>query len=1008
MAFFTRQRMSRIIRSQDLVGTMIDEGVKYGTRSLTSRFVKKRKVVRAPSDIDDNPTAESVQQNVQLQQSNDNSTSGLGFIGTVMRHRKMASKMANDNGGVENILRPLVADEEIDIEEIASTFKWLDKKLNQNVKELDNRIENLGNSIFREHDILTTNFNALKKRTDIVEKRIAVVEHEVKYLVLKDRMKSNASNDNRMGNNPYRHPDAKSKGLLEQLLPLLTGAGNLAMGAGGAAAWMARGAIMSPLGLAAGAFTAGMTMNSTAAGKDSFQNLTGDLRLHITDNGKAPKIQQKVGKDWIEVLDVDVSLGSQGTLNIDDIELEKKVGKAKVDALRKNGLIGSAINLKSKGGNPSAPPTMPNTISSKVDAEEYELSILRMIKLKSKKIEFEADEIVFKADKITGLNDGGRRKVLKEYDSSDVMREYDNKQTFTDWMLGRKSKGSGSAQEGEQSAEEKTYGQRIKEFFSRGGSSGSSETGSSTGGRDPNRPLTDDEVKAVIDSGEALKDIDPNVLKFIRSVGARETNFNENEAYSESYNQPGNNANVRKYGQKGADYGYFQTNEMDVDHAIKLGVPKEIARHLNGGGSGGKSTPEQQSYAMSEYLKRLNPQAYEELKKGNWSAGNQAFKGKWPSLPGGLSYRSSNDEAANDALAGRVKPGMVSGKDTNNQFMNKFLETDNGKAYADKYLNGLTPGTPEYKEALGRMRTEGGKDLDKAMIEHYRKLNPDSVAKPNTLSPSTGESNVIETQQRVAGIRKLPIKDELKEILDLAGEKAGVKFIVSSGGQHRHGPETGTKRHNVDVHGTIGAGDGKLQIEENGRKRFLNINNPDDREKIKIFNETFAKHAPSAGVGTNYMGTGKERGELFHFGGGNFKGDAPTAYAGPDWFKDSFRKGNKQFGTPEAKAEMEQFRQARAETLRRKEEFEKQKNQAVIDPNPVPPVDPERLEPKPPKEPTPEPRQTQSDGPIPTSAPGRPDKNPTSTNLSVSHNPEEEAPKPSSSGYGKNNIGLQV
>jgi len=113
----------------------------------------------------------------------------------------------------------------------------------------------------------------------------------------------------------------------------------------------------------------------------------------------------------------------------------------------------------------------------------------------------------------------------------------------------------------------------------------------------------------------SLDNINKAQLAFIRGLGMTETHFRNEEAYSERYNKPSNNANVRKYGQAGADYGYYQTNELDVKDAIRRGVPKEIARHLHGGGRGGKSTIEEQTLAMHEYLKKLYPKEYNRLEK---------------------------------------------------------------------------------------------------------------------------------------------------------------------------------------------------------------------------------------------------------------------------------------------------------------------------------------------------------------------------------------------------------
>ena len=130
----------------------------------------------------------------------------------------------------------------------------------------------------------------------------------------------------------------------------------------------------------------------------------------------------------------------------------------------------------------------------------------------------------------------------------------------------------------------------------------------------------------------SLADIDINQLAFIRGVGETETGFSKKEAYSEAYNQASNNANVRQYGSDGADYGYYQTNALDVRDAIRRGVDAKIAYHLNGGGQNGTSSIEQQTIAMHEYLKRKYPAPYEAVKSGKTSAFEamrRASQGQW-------------------------------------------------------------------------------------------------------------------------------------------------------------------------------------------------------------------------------------------------------------------------------------------------------------------------------------------------------------------------------------------
>lgn len=127
-------------------------------------------------------------------------------------------------------------------------------------------------------------------------------------------------------------------------------------------------------------------------------------------------------------------------------------------------------------------------------------------------------------------------------------------------------------------------------------------------------------------TGYSLTDINKYQLAFIRGIGRTETDFSLKEAYSEAYNKESNNANVRQYGQDGADYGYYQNNGLDVKEAIKKGIDPKIAVHLNGGGKGGKSTLEEQTIAMHEYLKMKYPKVYDALKTGSIESFDIAVK----------------------------------------------------------------------------------------------------------------------------------------------------------------------------------------------------------------------------------------------------------------------------------------------------------------------------------------------------------------------------------------------
>lgn len=165
------------------------------------------------------------------------------------------------------------------------------------------------------------------------------------------------------------------------------------------------------------------------------------------------------------------------------------------------------------------------------------------------------------------------------------------------------------------------------------------------------------------------QNVDENLARYTMSIAARETGFNAKEANSDFYNgvasvkgQSYYNSNVArgvnkeglsvqqaqaKYG----DYGYFQTNQTDVDHAVRLGVPRDIASAMNNGGGKGNYSPEQQARATALYIKAYRPDAAAAASRGDFATANALLKGKWPSLPGGKSYRPGNEGRANAYLS---------------------------------------------------------------------------------------------------------------------------------------------------------------------------------------------------------------------------------------------------------------------------------------------------------------------------------------------------------------------
>jgi hypothetical protein len=119
-----------------------------------------------------------------------------------------------------------------------------------------------------------------------------------------------------------------------------------------------------------------------------------------------------------------------------------------------------------------------------------------------------------------------------------------------------------------------------------------------------------------------------NQMGFIGAIGATETDFSRKEAYSEKYNQPGGggiNRNIAaspREAAKFADYGFFQMNQAQVNQAVKMGMDPATAKHLHGGGPGGRSTLSEQVGALHEYMQLKYGKLYEDVAGGS----KQAFE----------------------------------------------------------------------------------------------------------------------------------------------------------------------------------------------------------------------------------------------------------------------------------------------------------------------------------------------------------------------------------------------
>jgi hypothetical protein len=163
---------------------------------------------------------------------------------------------------------------------------------------------------------------------------------------------------------------------------------------------------------------------------------------------------------------------------------------------------------------------------------------------------------------------------------------------------------------------------------------------------------------------------------------------------------------------------------------------------------------------------------------------------------------------------------------------------------------------------------------------------PDNSKKDIPL-PLDGVDRVIELQSKVAPIRKGAIQQRLRDQLNYAAQETGLQVEIFSGGQPaigESGPRTGSARHD---HGH--AADLKLFEFVNGKKRYLNSDNPHDRSRMQTFIQ-YAVTAGATGVGhaKDYMGT-----ESIHIGGGLplvWGRDGEAANALP-WVKDAHSKG---------------------------------------------------------------------------------------------------------------------
>jgi hypothetical protein len=195
----------------------------------------------------------------------------------------------------------------------------------------------------------------------------------------------------------------------------------------------------------------------------------------------------------------------------------------------------------------------------------------------------------------------------------------------------------------------------------------------------------------------------------IAAIGESETGFNRKEAYSDFYNDPrkfigrkrnpGYNANVAKMGERGADYGFFQMNQTDVDDAIRRGMDPEMAKHLMGGGKQGTSSPDEQVAALHQYLSLKYPSFNQLGETGQFEAFRKAASRQFFGLS------RSRGLVAKQAFEGTLK-GLTEDSRVTASITRSVVEPQKveGDASLRIDLNGFPRGTKTAAEANGMFK----------------------------------------------------------------------------------------------------------------------------------------------------------------------------------------------------------------------------------------------------------------------------------------------------------------
>jgi hypothetical protein len=205
----------------------------------------------------------------------------------------------------------------------------------------------------------------------------------------------------------------------------------------------------------------------------------------------------------------------------------------------------------------------------------------------------------------------------------------------------------------------------------------------------------------------------------------------------------------------------------------------------------------------------------------------------------------------------------------------EYSELSVGKGL-DKWQSENTnkPATPEYRTSI----------LGGGSGNQQKESETGSDKKENG---TQGGGQVYEDQMKEAAIRKLPIDDKLKSVLQKAAETAGVDVRVKSGGQPAAGEEgarigsrTGSTRHDKGM-----AAD--LDLYAGGKK----ITPATDPETFKKFVQTASQAgATGIGAGEGYMGADGSRLHV-GFGTAAIWGAGGKSANAADWLKEAIGGG---------------------------------------------------------------------------------------------------------------------